>query len=125
MRCCLHQKIGKLAVIGEQEQTLAGIVKAAHGIDARADAVKQVHDRGAVFRIVQCGDVAFGLVHQQIDMPFRAVEKLAVHADVIDIGIGFAAQLGDDLSIYRDESSANNLLGLAARSNSGSSDNFL
>ncbi len=87
--------------------------------------MKQIHDGGAVFRIAKRSDVALGLVHQQINMPLGTVKKLSVHADVIDFRISLGAQFGDDLAVYGDESAGDDLLGLAARGNSGSSDNFL
>lgn len=125
MRCRFHQEIGEFAIVGEQQQAFAGVVETAHGIDARADPVKQIHHSGAMLRIVERGDVALGLVHQQINVPLGTVKEFPVYADVVNVGIGFGAQFGDDLPIDRDESSGDDLLGLAARSNSGSSDNFL
>jgi hypothetical protein len=40
VRCSLHQEIGELAVVGEQEQAFAGVIESTDGIDSRADAVK-------------------------------------------------------------------------------------
>ena len=58
-------------------------------------------------------------------MALWAVKKLAIHADVVNVGIGLGTEFGDDLAVYGDVSPVVMiLLGLAARSNSGSGDNF-
>ncbi len=75
--------------------------------------------------IAKGGDVALGLVHQQINMPLRAVKKLAVDTNMIGFRVGLAAQFSDHLAIYGHESAGDDLLGLAARSNSGGGDDFL
>jgi hypothetical protein len=97
---CLHQMIGKVAVVGQQEQTFTGVVEAADRIDSCSYAVKQVHYGRAAFGIVECGDVALGLVHQQINVPFGPVEKLPVNAYMIAFGISLAAKFDDDLAIH-------------------------
>jgi len=125
VRRCLHQEIGEFSVVGEQEQPFAGVVEAAHGIDARAHPVEQIHDRRTVFGIVERGDVSLGLVHQQINMALGALEEFAVDADVIHCRIRFASQFGDDQPVYGHESARDDLLCFAARGNSGSGDNFL
>jgi hypothetical protein len=67
-----------------------------------------------MFGIVERSDVALGLIHQQINVALWAVKKLAIHANMINVGIGFGSEFGDDLPIYRDESRGDDLLGLAA-----------
>ena len=58
-------------------------------------------------------------------MPLRSVQKFSVHPDVIAFVIGLGAKFGDDLSVYRYQSAGNQFLSFAARSDSGSGNNFL
>src|SRR6185503_14837946 len=71
------------------------------------------------------GDVAPGLVHQQIYIFLRAAQQLAVYADVIMLGVGLGAGLGDHLPVERDQAAGYELLGLSARRDSGGGDDLL
>ena len=50
------------AVVGEEQQTLAGVVEAADGIEALGLVAEKLHDGGTALGIAGGGDVAFGLV---------------------------------------------------------------
>lgn len=52
-------------------------------------------------------------------------QQLAVYTDVIVLGIGFGAQLGDGLSVHGNSAGGDQLFGLTARSNPGGGNNFL
>ena len=58
-------------------------------------------------------------------MALRALQQLAVDANVIFLGIGLGAEFGDRLPVDQHASSRDQFLGLAARSHSGGGDNFL
>ena len=51
---------------------------------------EELHDGGAMLGVVECGDVAAGLVDHEVLGGLGAVEELAVDADVIarDVGAG-------------------------------------
>ena len=125
VRRSFHQKIGEFAVVGQQQQAFAGVIQATDGVDAGPDPVQQVHHRGAMFGIFQRGDVSLGLVHQQVDMPLRAVQQLSVDANVVVLGVGLAAQFRDHLPVDRHQSAGDQLLCLAAGGDAGGGDDFL
>ena len=81
--------MGEGAIVGEEEETFAGVVEAADGIDALGKIAEELHDGGAAFGIADGGDVAFRFVQQKIDETLRAVEGFAVNAD----GVGVADRL--------------------------------
>jgi len=53
------------------------------------------------------------------------VQQLAIDANMVALGIGFAPQLSDDLAVHRDQTRFDHLFGRAPRGNSGSGNNFL
>src|SRR5579864_1222086 len=115
----------QVAVVGQQQQSLACIVEPAHRIDACTNAVQQIHDRRPVFGIVCRGDVSLRLVHQQINLALGPVQQLAIYANVVALGIGLAAEFGDDLSVDRHHAGADQLFSFATGRNSRSSNDFL
>ena len=60
----LHEPMGKIAIIGKQQQSLAGIIQAPNGIDAAFDAANQVHHSGTFFGIAHRRDVALRFIQQ-------------------------------------------------------------
>ncbi len=108
------KKVRQLAVIGHEQQALAGIVKAADGIYALAHVFDQAHHCGPAFGIRDCGDVSFGLVYQKVDVLFSAMKQLAIHFDMVAGQISFGAELGDDLSVDGDATLRNQFFGFAA-----------
>ena len=99
VRSRFHQAVRQFAIVGEQKQAFAGVIQTPDGIDAASDAVNQIHDRGALFRIAHRGDETLGLIEQEVDVALRAVKQLAIHAHVVGFGIGFGAEFGDDGSV--------------------------
>src|SRR5581483_380346 len=59
---------GHVAVVGEKEQDFAEVIEAADGIDARGNALDEIHHGGAAFGVGDGGDVALGLVKENVDV---------------------------------------------------------
>jgi hypothetical protein len=122
------EQVGEVAVVGHQQQALALVVEAADGEDARL-AGKELHHRRATLRVAGGGDVAFRLVEHRIAEAIGALarlgQQLAVDADVIESGVGFASELDDRLAVDLDASFSDQLLGLAAGGDSGRGDDLL
>ena len=68
VRRCFGQGIGQFSVVGQQQQPFAGVIEAAHRVNALLDAAQQIDNRRAPFRIAQRGHIAFGLVQQDVDV---------------------------------------------------------
>ncbi len=117
--------LGERAVVGEEEQSFAGVVEAADGIDALGKIFEKLHDGGAAFGIGDGSDVAFGLVQKEVDKTLRRSEGAAIDADFVGEGIGLSALLGDDLAVESDAAVGDDLLGLATGSDAGSGEDFL
>lgn len=56
------QFLGQGAVVGQEQEAFARVVKAADGVDALGERADELHYGGAAFGIADGGDVAFGLV---------------------------------------------------------------
>src|SRR5712691_817684 len=108
--------VGQLAVVGHQQQALTRPIESADRINALVDGYlagsQQVHNRRTPFRVADRGDVAFGLVEQQIGFTRTAVQrkKFAIDFDVVMRRVGFAAQFGDRFSIHRNAARGDQLL---------------
>src|SRR5687767_11151403 len=104
------QELGELAVIRQDEQAGGIHVQPANGVDARPDAANELHDRTLGVRVLHSRHVAGGLVKKEVDALDVLGERLAVDANVVLIGIGFGARLGDHGPIYRDLTPRDQLL---------------
>ena len=94
-----HQRVRQRAVVGQEQQAFTGPVESAYWVYAAFDALYQIHDRGAMFGIADGGHVAFGLVENDVGEVLGRVKELAVYADVVVLGIGFAAEFGYWLAV--------------------------
>ncbi len=121
----VHQPFRERAIVGHQQQALAIEIQPAHRIDARAHFSYQVHYRRPALWVGDGGHASLGLVHYQVNMPLRPLEQLPVHANVVALRIGLAAQFADDLPIHRDAPLLDHLLGVPARRDPGGGNDFL
>src|SRR5215471_17687012 len=95
----LCQSVCKFTIVRDEQQALALVVEAAHGIESLAHFGEELHNRGTALRISHCGDVAFRLVEYEVTQPLRPAQQLAVHADVVTGGVGLGAENRDDLYV--------------------------
>ena len=93
----MHEPIGQVAVVGQQQQALAVLVEPADGVDALADVRHQIDGPRPAAGIVVGAEVAARLVDQPVD-ELLAVQRLAIHAHGI-AGFDLRAQLADDAAI--------------------------
>src|SRR5262249_2183946 len=107
------------------KQALTSVVEPSDRIDATADATNQVHHRRTALGILRGRDIALGLIQKQVDVALLTVKKFAVNANVVAVRIGLAAQLRDSLPVDLHADRGDQLFGLAARGDSGTSDDFL
>ena len=111
--------VRELAVIGEDEQTFAGIIESADGEHAFLHATQQVHDGLASFWIGDRGDAFARLVERDVDMGARGFEQCAVHFDVVGFEIRFGAELGDNFAVHHHAALKNHVFGLATAGYAG------
>ena len=103
----------QVAIVGEQEHTRGVTVETSDGVDALgAGILDEVHDRLALLRVVGSSDIVLGLVEQNVDLLLKrdglVVESYLVSAEYL------GAQFGDDIAIDGDDTSLDELVGLAA-----------
>jgi hypothetical protein len=78
----IGEAFGELGVVGHQEEAGGVEVEPADGGEEGADVFQQVVDGGAAFGILKGGEVAFGLVEQQIE-GLGDLERAAVEGDFV------------------------------------------
>ena len=82
----MHDEVGKLPVVGEEEQSLAVPVQAAHGVDPGFQLLHQLGDAPAAQLVAGGGDVSPGLIEHDIEVFLFLFQPhpLAVNGD--DVG---------------------------------------
>jgi hypothetical protein len=94
---------------GEDQQPLGVPVEPADGVYALLD-VDELHDRPAAALVVHRGDVAAGLVDEEVAERLRA-QQAAIDPDLGRRGVDLGAELGDDDAVDHDPTLADQLLG--------------
>ena len=125
VRAGFGEFLGERAVVGEKEETFAGVVEAADGIDAFGERAEELHDGGAAFGVADGGDVAFGLVKHEVEEALGGLDGFAVNGDGVGVGIGFGAEFGDDLAVEGDAAGGDDFFGFAAGGDAGGGEDFL
>jgi len=121
----LGEFLGEGAVVGEEEEAFAGVIEAADGIDAFRERAEELHYGGAAFGVADGGDVAFGFVEHEIEEALGGLDRFAVDADGVRVGIAFGAEFGDDLAVEGDAAGGDDLFGFAAGGDAGGGEDFL
>ena len=114
MRAGFGELLRERAVVGHQQQSFTCVVETPYGINALANTLYQIHDRGTPLRVVHGGDITFRLVEREIEKLLAARKRGAVDGDFVAIGISFGAEFGDHFTIQRDPMRGDQLLGFAA-----------
>lgn len=122
-RAC--ELVGQFAVVGDQQETFADVVKAAHRIEALAHLAEELHHGRAAFGIADGGEVALGLVKHEIAMALRALEEFAIDADVVAGGIGFRTQFCNDCAVHLNAALRDEFFRVAAAGDAGLRKNLL
>ena len=91
----MGQRGGEIAVVGENEQPFGVEIEPADRIDVLPHAFQEIENGGPVLGVRSRGDIAARLVEKKIAMLLRPFDAALVDANVVDIGIGFRAELGD------------------------------
>ena len=124
-----HDAIGEFTVIGEEKEAGGVIFEASDGENASGEAAEEIGDGFAAFGIAQSGDDGVGLVQRDVNLGLGVAgadaEEFAGDADVVAGGVGFGAELGDDMAVDGDLSRGDEGLGVAAGGHSGAGDDFL
>ena len=109
----MHHPVRQLAVVRQQQQPFGIAVKPADGIEALGR-VDEIHHGSALTLVARRRDVAAWFIEHDVAAALRP-NHLAIDANGVRIGIGFAAKLGDDDAIHGDPAGDDHLLGDPAR----------
>ncbi len=115
----------EVAVIGQYQQAFRFEIQPPDRIDILPHAVDQIQHGRPALRIRSRGDVAAGLVEQEVAMVFGHLHPAAVHTDVVARCVGFRAELAHAGAVDRHAALQDQLLGRAARGDARLRDDFL
>ena len=113
MEVGVHDALGKLGIVGEQEQATSIEIEASDRDDEGADVAEQVVDGGAVFRVFVGGEVAFGLVEDQVDVLFPD-ERFAVEQHLVAVHVDPVVGVEDHAAVYGDAAGTDPAAGFGA-----------
>jgi hypothetical protein len=121
----VHQLVGKLAVVGEQQRALGVVVQPADGEDAAAGVLRVVGHGGPALRVGQRGDHPGRLVEEEV-LPLAVdADELAVEQHQILRRVDAGPELGDDLAVHLHTAIDDHRLSVTTRSHSRSGEKFL
>ena len=114
----MRQFAGQIAVVGEEQHTCSIAVKATYGIDAfGTGSLYKFHHGFPLLRIVACGNIVSRLIEQYIDFLFK---RYGLVVELHFVGThNLCAQLGNDLSVYRDHTGLYKFIGFATATYAG------
>lgn len=108
----VHDAVRHLAIVRQQQETLGLPVEPANRHDAFIDR-HEIHDRVAAALVGCRGDIATGLVEEDVAPP-DVRDQLAIDLDLLGGGIDLAAKLSDDLTVNTHAAADDQLLGAPA-----------
>ena len=102
----------QVTVVGQQKDARGVTVETPHRIDAlRTSILDEIHDRLALLRVIGRGDVVLGLIEQDVDLLLLS-NGLVVETDFVGTE-NLGTQFGDDIAIDGNDTSLDELVGLA------------
>jgi hypothetical protein len=119
----VHDPVRQLAIVGEEQEPFRIAVEPADGIEALGR-VDEIHHRPPLALVAGGGDVAARLVEHDIATALRA-NDFAINSDGVGVGIGLAAKLRDDHTIYGNSAGYDHFLGHASGCDATSGKNAL
>ena len=115
----VEEVVHQVAVVGQQQQTLAVVVQPPDRVQAHRVIAELVHHRRAAFGVGDGRHLAHRLVVRQIVLFFLNFANLAIHRHHVGGFIHLHAHFGDNLPVYRHMPVGNQLFGVAARRHAG------
>ncbi len=93
---------GKIAVVGDEEQSFRLVVQTSHRVDVLADAGQKIDHRPAPLRIRSRRHVPDGLVQQDVTSALGRPDATAIHPNVVGEWVCFRPHLADRLPVDGD-----------------------
>ncbi len=107
-----------MRVVGQQQQPTRVLIEPSDRDHPLTHALNQIVNRGASFRILVTGDVAFGLVKQKVDFPAGA-DRFAVEHNLIALQVHPMIRRLNQFAIHPDAPRADPLARIGARTKPG------
>ena len=89
----MHDRVGEIPVVGQQQHPLRVLVQPADGIHPHPHVPHQLLHALAAFFVAHGGDIAAGLVEQDVHRRFRPAQPFAGHQDNVPAIVRLVSQL--------------------------------
>jgi hypothetical protein len=120
----IGEAFGELVVVGQEEESAGIEVEPSYGRDERVYRGYQIVDSGAALGIFEGGDVARGLVEQDVQAVLR-LEGLVIEEDLVAVEIDPLVRVFNDASVDLDAPAVDPASGLGAGAESGFGDDAI
>lgn len=114
----VHDALGKLSIVGEEEQPAGIEVEASDRDDEGANIAEEIVDGGTILRVLVGGEVTFGLVEDEVDVLFTD-ERLGVEQDLVAVHIDPVIGVQNHLAVDGDPAGADPATGFGAGAEAG------
>jgi hypothetical protein len=88
----VHEGHGEIAVVGHEEQSLAGLIQPADGIDALFDVRQQVDGTGTAAGIAVRAEMTDRLVHDPVNELLRP-DRVVIDGNLVGCGVDPEAEV--------------------------------
>ena len=113
----MSKLLGDLTVVGEHQDSGSVLVESSDRENTHMATLDQVHDGLLRMGIASAGDVALGLVHDDVYL-LLTLESLSVETDIVLKHINLGSELGHDLTIDGHDSGLDQGVSLATGADS-------
>jgi len=97
----MGQGVGKLAVVGHEEQSLGVVIQPPHRVEADGDGGDKIGHRFSAARVAESGNNAAGFIQQHVYF-FFASQRPAIDGDDVPPRLHFGAEFGDNPPVHGD-----------------------
>ena len=125
MRSSGGDPIGKLAVVGQEQQSFSVEIQTADRVHSRWTSPNQLGNKRPSSRVRMGAQIPSRLVQEQIGPPSGRTNAFPVDSNMVMGGIHFLTQPRDRLAVYGNPSLLDQTLGLAPGTNAGVGNDFL
>jgi hypothetical protein len=121
----MEQRLGQVPMICQQHEPFTIEIQPPDGEHTHRNPAQKILHGRATLRIVERGHDVLRFVENHVDIGLRGPEMFAVDLDVVPVRVNLGAKLLHHVAVDGHASGRNQFLGLAARGQSGTGNQFL
>ena len=121
----VQQRLGQIAVVGQQHQPLTIKVQPSHRKDSDADSWQKVFHCWPATRIIQSGHDIPRFIEDEVGIRLHSLQMPAIHFHVVTLRINASAELANHSPVHGHVTRGDHLLRLPPRREARTGDQFL